>query len=302
MKEKMMKAGNIILNGIGFILSLWRIFYAVRRESAPGGAGVAAVLGALVLAAVFCPCSYWFLRKKLGERRPVAVRVVRGVVLALSPFAIGFILLAAPFYRCFDFSISNQAEKYFEKHMKTDATEYKGVRAIKKPAYRDYREITATVEYEDRESGQVMQEDVTMYFGQFEGMYFETFEELRQYRRECAETSLHERSHFEENAFNERIYAIAGCLAENDYEGVREALTAECSAVVTKEKWDAWQERLSLLGTYKKVEDIEPSLQVADDRFHSQTITAVVTMQFADGVVKVTMTLDEELKVTKMDM
>lgn len=293
MKEKIMKIGNVILNVYGFMLFFMCIYIAVRRENS---------IPAVILAMIVCPCSYWFLRKKWGEHRRAIVWLVRGVVAGLGPIALGFVVMAAPYIRCFDFSISSQAKEYFEKHIKTDEIEYKEVSAIQKPEYRDYREVTATVNYEDRKTGQTMQKDVTMYFDRIEGMYFNTFEEMRQYRREHADSFVFELSHFEQKTFNGRVFEVIDYFTENDYEGILSVLGEECKASVTRKKWEEWQGKLSPLGACKQVEDTASTLKVAGDKFHTQAITVVVTVQFAEGTADIKMTLNEELMVTELEV
>lgn len=288
-KEKLLKVGNIILNVYGFILCFMCIVVAIRKENA---------IFPVLLAVLVCPCSYWFLRKKWGERKPILTRIIRGIVLGLSLLAFGFVLLATPYFRCFSFAVTREAKEYFQQHIQTDEIEYKEVSRIRKMEYGDYQEVTATVEYEDRHTHQTMQRDIILYFDRYDNIYFETFEEMRQYRKENPRWVM---SHFNEKELNERIYEVTGYLAEGNYDGIWPLLDEECKAGLTKEKREAQQQKIAPLGAYKQISNIVVPL-VEEDESGKQAMTVLVTVKFADGEAEVELVVDEELMVTSMEI
>lgn len=288
-KEKLLKVGNIILNVYGFILCFMCIVVAIRKENA---------IFPVLLAVLVCPCSYWFLRKKWGERKPILTRIIRGIVLGLSLLAFGFVLLATPYFRCFSFAVTREAKEYFHQHIQTDEIEYKEVSRIRKTEYGDYQEVTATVEYEDRHTHQTMQRDIILYFDRYDNIYFETFEEMRQYRKENPRWVM---SHFNEKELNERIYEVTGYLAEGNYDGIWPLLDEECKAGLTKEKREAQQQKIAPLGAYKQISNIVVPL-VEEDESGKQAMTVLVTVKFADGEAEVELVVDEELMVMSMEI
>ncbi len=289
MKKIFLKIGNMILNLYGFLLFVMCVVAAIRFENA---------FSAILLAVLVCPCSYWFARKKWGERRPVLIRVIRGLILGLGCFLLGFILLSAPYFRCFHFKVTSFAKEYFETHIQTDELAYKEVSDIRKKEYDDYLEVMARVKYEDRHTHQAMQRDIIFYFDRANDRYFETFEEMRQERRKDPYRIL---NHFNVTELDKRVYEVIGYVAEGNYDGIWPLMDAECKTVLTKEKREAQQQKLAPLGTYKQISNIEVPL-IEEDESGKQIVTTLVTVRFADGEAKVELVLDEELTILSMEV
>lgn len=291
-KEKLLKVGNVLLNIYGFLLFFMCVVTAVRKENA---------VPPILLALFVCPCSYWFLRRKWGERRPVLIRVIRGVVLGLAFFALVFVMFATPFFRCFNFAVSREAKEYFQQHIQTDEIEYKEVTGIRKTPYMDYQEVTAVIKYEDRHTHQTMQREIVLYFDRYENKYFETFEEMRQYRRKNAATYFYVTSHLDEKEINKRIYEVIEYVAEGNYDGIWPIVDEGCKAGLTKEKREAWQQKLAPLGTYKQIRNFEVPL-IEDDESGMQKVTVLVTAGFAEGEAEIELVIDEELTVLGIEV
>lgn len=291
-KEKFLKAGNMLLNIYGFLLFFMCVFIAVRKENA---------VPPILLALFVCPCSYWFLRRKWGERRPVLIRVVRGVVLGLAFFVFLFVIWVTPYFRCFNFAVSREAKEYFQQHIQTDEIEYKEVTGIRKMAHMDYQEVTATIKYEDRHTHQTMQREIVLYFDQCQNKFFETFEEMRQYRRENVAAYLYVPSHLNEVEINKRIYEVVDYLAEGNFDGIWPLVDEGCKAGLTKEKREAWQQKLASLGAYKQITNIEVPL-LEDDESYTQRVTVLVTAGFAEGEAEIELIINEELTVLGIEV
>lgn len=293
MKEKVLKVASGFLYvwaGILFILGMK--FVITREQSWPG----------MILAVLVCPVTYYVLRRKFCAEHPVWLGVFRGITLGFTPVVMGFLLMANPYYRCFDFSVTSHAKGYFDEHIRTDQVEYQSVSSIQKPEYADYRIVTAMVEYEDRQTKQKMNQAVTFYFDRLSGEYYHSFDEMRQYRREHADEYLLEAFHFEEIAVNERMEEIADYVVRNDYAGIQQILGEGCKEEVTEPKWAGWNQELSLLGNYLKTVSVASSWQTAEDAVHTQTIDVTMTMQFVSGTAELIMTLNEDMKLERLSL
>lgn len=291
-KERLLKVGNMILNLYGFFLFSMCVFVAIRKENA---------IPPILLAVLVCPCSYWFLRKKWRARKPVLIRVIRGVVLGFGLLAFVFVLFLTPYFRCFNFAVSREAKEYFQQHIQTDEIEYKEVTGIRKTPYMDYQEVTAAIKYEDRHTHQTMQREIVLYFDRYENKYFETFEEMRQYRRENAATYFYVTSHLDEKEINKRIYEVIEYVAEGNYDGIWPIVDEGCKASLTKEKREAWQQKLAPLGAYKQIRNFEVPL-IEDDESGTQKVTVLVTAGFAEGEAEIELVIDEELTILSMEV
>lgn len=293
MKEKVLKVASGFLYvwaGILFIVEMRAVI--TREQSWPG----------MILAILVCPATYYVLRRKFRADHPVWLGVFRGITLGLAPVAMGFLLMMNPYYRCFDFSVTSHAKGYFDEHIRTDQVEYRSVSSIQKPEYADYRIVTAMVEYEDCRTKQKMNQAVTLYFDRLSGEFYNSFGEMRQYRREHAAEYLLEAFHFEEVAVNDRIREAADYVVRNDYAGIQQILEDGCREEVTEPKWAGWNQELSPLGDYLKTASVASSWQVGKDAAHTQTIGVTVTLQFVSGTAELTMTLNEEMKLEKLSL
>lgn len=293
MKEKLAKIGNVILYVYSTFMFLMAIDELVEREnSAP----------AIVLVVLLCPGFYWLLHKKWGETKRIPVWIFRGVTLALAPFAIGCVILACPNHRCFDFSVERQAKEHFEAENNMEVLEYKEVTSIQKPLTADYRTVTALVKYADRQTGQEMQQEVHMYFDCVEALWFDTFEEMRQYRRMHASEQFVAMCHFEEAALDARMDEVIGYVVDDQYEEIQSVLTESCRNDVTESKWEEWQQKLSSLGSYQKIKDMSWNYDVAEDEFNSQTFSVTIVVGFIDGVANLEMVINEEMMLERLEV
>ena len=288
-KNILLKMGSILLNIYGFLLFIMCVITVVKKENA---------LPAILLAVLVCPCSYWYARKKWGERRPVLIRVIRGVILSSGCFVLGFILMDAPYFRCFNYEISSFSKEYFEKHIQTDELTYKEVSNIRKTEYGDYQEIAARIQYEARHTHQAMQRDIILYFDRMQNRYFETFEEMRQYRKEDPPMLL---SHFNEAELQKRVYEVIDYVLEGNYDGIWPLVDEGCKAELTKEKREEQQQKIAPLGAYKQVSNFDVPL-VEEDESGTQKMTILGTITFADGEAKIELVLDEELTILSLEI
>lgn len=293
MKEKIFKFVSCVLYVWAGILFIVEMGDVITREHTWMG---------MILAVLICPGTYYVLRRKFRASHPVRLGVFRGITLGFAPIAMGCIFMMNPYYRCFDFSVTSQAKEYFNEHIRTDQIEYRSVSSIQKPEHADYRIVTAMIEYEDRQTKQKMHQEVTLYFDRINGEYFNSFEEMRQYRREHAEEYLLEPLHFEELALNDRIEEIADYFIKNDYAGIQQIFGDGCKEEVTEPKWAGWNQELSSLGSYLKTVSMIPSWRVEEDAVHTQTMDITMTMQFVSGTAELTMTLNEDLKLEKLSL
>lgn len=293
MKEKIFKFASGVLYVLAGILFIGEMRVVITREHTWMG---------MILAVLICPGTYYVLRRKFRASHPIWLGVFRGITLGFAPIAMGFILMMNPYYRCFDFSVTSQAKEYFNEHIRTDQIEYRSVSSIQKPEHADYRIVTAMIEYEDRQTKQKMHQEVTLYFDRINGDYFNSFEEMRQYRREHAEEYLLEAFHFDELALNDRVEKIVDYFIQNDYAGIQQILEEGCKEEVTEPKWAGWNQELSSLGSYRKTVMMTPSWQVGDDAVHTQTMDVTMTLQFVSGTADLTMTLNEDLKLEKLSL
>lgn len=293
MMKKITKIGNVILYMYASFLFITAITIVIRFDNTWVG---------MALAVLVCPGTYYLLHKKFGANHRIMVLAFRGVTLGIGLIALILTYLANPFYRCLDFSVVNQAEEYFNTNIGTDQMEYKSVSSIKKPEHGDYRIVTAMVEYEDRHTKQTMQQEIRWYFDRLVGRYFNSFEEMRQYRREHAEDYLIPPLHFEEEQLNARIIEIADYVRENDYTGIQQILEEECKQEVTEPRWAGWNQELSSLGGYQKVENMTFSGRIEEDEEQLQTIGLEVVLRYVSGRARVQMTVNENLKLERLSV
>ena len=158
------------------------------------------------------------------------------------------------------------------------------------------------VECEDRHTKQTMQQEIRWYFDRLVGRYFNSFEEMRQYRREHAGDYLLQPLHFEEEQLNARIIETADYVRENDYAGVRQILEEECAREVTEPKWTGWNQELSSLGGYRKIENVAFTGQLETNAKQLQTVGVEVTLRYVSGKATVRMTVNENLKLEMMSV
>ena len=146
-----------------------------------------------------------------------------------------------------------------------------------------------------------MQREIVLYFDRYENKYFETFEEMRQYRRENAAAYLYVTSHINEVEINKRIYEVVDYLAEGNFDGIWPLVDEGCKASLTKEKREAWQQKLASLGVYKQITNIEVPL-LEDDESYTQRVTVLVTAGFAEGEAEIELIINEELTVLGIEV
>lgn len=294
MKEKLCKIGNVILYVWSSLLFIIAILVIVRNED---------TALAIIPAILMCPGLYWLIHKKWGETKQICVWVFRGITLALGPFAIGYVLLMCPHYRCYDFSIEKQAREIFESNNDMELLEYEKVTSIKKPLDVDYRTVTAMVKYASRQTGQEMQQEVHMYFDCIENLWFDTFEEMRQYRREHAAEQYFTMCHFEMSALDARLDEIIEYVAEDHYEKIQPLLAGACRGDVTESKWKQWQQELSPLGEYQGKRGMSgQQYDFAEDAVNSQTFSVTAKLGYAEGTANLKMTINEELMLEKLEV
>lgn len=291
--KKITKIGNVILYMYASFLFITAITVVIRFDNTWVG---------MALAVLVCPGTYYLLHKKFSANHRIMVWVFRGVTLGTGLIAILLTFFANPFYRCLDFSIVNQAEEYFDANNGTGQLEYRSVSSIKKPEHGDYRIVTAMVECEDRHTKQTMKQELCWYFDRLIGRFFNSFEEMRQYRREHAEDYLLQPIHFEEEQLNARITETADYVRENDYAGVQQLFEEECAREVTEPRWAGWNQELSSLGGYRKIENVAFSGQLEENAERFQTVGVEVTLRYVSGKATVRMTINENLKLEMLSV
>lgn len=293
MKKKIIKIGNIILYMYASLLFIMAITIVIRFDNAWAG---------MVLAVLVCPGTYYMLHKKFSVNHRIMVRVFRGVTLGSGLIVLILTFVANPFYRCFDFAVMSQAEEYFNTRIGTEQMEYKSVSSIKKPEHGDYRIVTAMVEYEDRHTKQKMQQEASWYFDRLTGRFFNSFEEMRQYRREHAAEYLFLSLRFEEDQLNARIFEIADYVQGNDYAGIQQLFEEGCRQEVSEPRWAGWNQELLSLGGYRKVENVAFSGQLEENAEKLQTVGVEVTLRYVSGKATLRMTINENLKLEMLSV
>lgn len=291
--KKITKIGNVILYMYASVLFIAAITIVIRFDNTWVG---------MALAVLVCPGTYYLLHKKFSANHRIMVWVFRGVTLGTGLIAILLTVLANPFYRCLDFSIVNQAEEYFDANNGTGQLEYRSVSSIKKPEHGDYRIVTAMVEYEDRHTKQKMQQEASWYFDRLTGRFFNSFEEMRQYRREHAAEYLFLSLRFEEDQLNARIFEIADYVQGNDYAGIQQLFEEGCRQEVSEPRWAGWNQELLSLGGYRKVENVAFSGQLEENAEKLQTVGVEVTLRYVSGKATLRMTINENLKLEMLSV
>lgn len=294
MKQILIKIGNGMMNVFGFALCGIAVLLGLQKEMSVPYA---------VIAVAVCPVIYWFLRKSLGSGRSLLTGIIRAVLLVGGVFALCFLALIAPYYRCYDFSVKEEAKNYFEKTLKTQDRIYKEISSVVKQEKGDYLKVIATVVYDDQKSGKTTNQDIILYFDRFEGTYYDNFDALRLYRNEHAQEFWHPVNRFEEDALNERANEIVQYVVDDDYLKFAVALDAELKGKVTQEVWRGWQEKkIAPSGAFQKVENTEASSRWAEDEKKTQTMELTVTLRFAEGTQKVRMTFHDDLTLKQFEV
>lgn len=287
------KAGNIVLGILGVILFAILIMMAVERETS---------WPFLVMAVLVCPVTGWIFQKKFGGQYPVRVWLARCGILVVGFFAMIYLNYMFHFHRTYTFINDERVMEAFNKLVDSGNVEGGEVSSIKETEYGDYSKLTATVGYVDKQSGKQMQQEVALYFDRIMGNYFDTFDEMRVWRKENRDGIVFKTSHFEEERLNRQIDEIIKYVTEDEYGTFCQLLSDEQKVVITEQKWKDWQQELSSLGEYRRKKEISADVRMGEGDSDDQEMAVDIKLWFATGTEGVKVRINEEMKITEFEM
>ncbi len=175
------KLVDLLINFLSILIMLYAGAFAIAKEiSWPF----------ILIVAIECP--FWIIlaRKLFWEDKPIVGWIVRGVVLIAGYVFLSISVQHCVYNRCFPSVAKDNFQSNFTENVKTDTMEYQDMGEIATEIKGDYTELKAVISYKNTEDGSTGTEEMTMYFDRLNGKYYESLDELEEYRQQVKDMNL----------------------------------------------------------------------------------------------------------------